>query len=180
MTAPRFDDLITIGRVVKPQGRRGEVAVVPLSDTPDRFEALSRVFVPGPDGAAREIAVESAWPHQGRFVVKLQGVDSIDDAEEYRGLDLRIAEEDVPALPPGSYYHYQLKGLEVVDVDGRRVGRVEDLLETGGAMVLVIRDPLPEGVRETLIPLADEFVKSVDVVAHRAVVRLPEFVNAQG
>jgi 16S rRNA processing protein RimM len=178
MSTVRFDDLVTIGRVVKPQGRHGEVAVEPLSDTPDRFEALERVFVPGPHGSAREVVVEDVWPHQGRFVLKLRGVDSIDAAEGYRGLDLRIAEEDLPALPPGSYYHHQLKGLEIVDERGDRVGRVEDLLETGGAIVLVVRDPLPTGVRETLIPLADAFVKSVDLVAHRAVVHLPEFVDA--
>jgi 16S rRNA processing protein RimM len=173
----RWDDLITIGRAVKPQGRKGEIAVEPMTDRLDRFAAERRVFVPGPQGVPREAEIESSWPHKGRFVVKLRGVDSIDEAEAYRGLELRIAEDELPALPPGSYYHYQLKGLEVVDEAGRAVGRVADLLETGAAIVLVIRD----GERETLIPLADEFVRSVDVAAGRAVVRVPEMRDhAQG
>jgi 16S rRNA processing protein RimM len=170
-----FADLVTIGRVVKPQGRRGEILVEPLSDDPERFPGLRQAFVPGPDGTARAVTVTSCWPHKGRFVLKLEGVDSIDDAEGYRGLDLRIGEDELPELPAGSYYHYQLKGLEVVDVEGRVVGRVHDLLETGAAIVLVIRSAQQV---ETLIPLADEFVRSVDVGGGRMVVRVPEMMNA--
>jgi 16S rRNA processing protein RimM len=170
-----FDQLVTIGRAVKPQGRHGELAVEVLTDFPERFDSLRKVFVPGPSGGAREVEVEAARPHKGRMLVKLRGVDSIDAAEAYRGMDLRIAEDDLARLPAGSYYHYQLKGLEVVDAaSGQVVGRVEDLLETGAAMVLVIRGE----AGETLIPLADEFVKSVDLPAHRMVVRVPETLNA--
>jgi 16S rRNA processing protein RimM len=169
-----FDQLVTIGRAVKPQGRHGEIAVEVLTDFPERFDSLRKVFVPGPSGVAREVEVEKTWPHKGRVIVKLRGVDSIDAAEAYRGVDLRISEDDVAELPAGSYYHYQLKGLSVVDAAGGAVGRVEDLLETGAVTVLVIR-----GDRgETLIPLADEFVKSVDLGAGRMMVRVPETLNA--
>jgi len=168
-----FSEMVTIGRAIKPQGRRGEIVVEPLSDRPDRFTHLTHVFVPGEGGAARKVAVSSTWPHKGRVVVKLEGVDSIDAAEGYRGLELRISEADLAALPAGSYYHHELRGLDVVDEKGRAVGRVEDLLETGAATVLVIR---AEG-RETLVPLAEGFVLSVDVPARRAVVHLPELAR---
>jgi 16S rRNA processing protein RimM len=168
-------DMVSIGRAVKPQGRHGEIVIQPLSDRPDRFETLSRVYVPGPAGETREMAVTSSWPHKGRWVLKLSGVDSIDDAEKLRNLELRIPEEELEALPPGSYYHHQLRGVTVVDESGRTIGVVHDLLETGAAIVLVIRD----GERETLIPLAEEFVRSVDVAARRAVVRVPEVIDAQ-
>ena len=130
MTAP-FRDLVIIGRVVKPQGRKGEVLAETFTDRPDRFPSLRRVFVPGPGDEAREVRVTSCWPHKGRFVLKIEGVDSIDDAERYRGLELRIAEEELAALTEGSYYHHQLRGLEVEDEKGRALGRVADLLETG-------------------------------------------------
>ena len=58
MTA--FQDLVLVGRVVKPQGRHGEVAVVPLSDRPDRFPTLRRAFVPAPGGGARELRVKES------------------------------------------------------------------------------------------------------------------------
>ena len=172
-----FRDLVAIGRVVKPQGRKGEVLTQPFSDRPDRFPSLRRAFVPGPEGGAREVRVTSCWPHKGRFVLKLEGVDSIDDAERYRGLELRIAEEELAPLPAGSYYHHQLRGLQVEDPGGAVLGTVADLMETGGeATVLVVRGA--QG--EILIPLADSFVKRVDLAAGRLVVVKPELFVARG
>jgi len=164
-----FDDLVAIGRVVKPQGRRGEVLTEPLSDRPERFPSLRTAYVPGLGGFAREVAVTSCWPHKGRFVLKFEGVDSIDDAERFRGMELRIGEESLAPLPEGSYYHHQLRGLEVHDQSGRPLGRVADLLETGSAPVLVVRGA--EG--ETLVPLAESFVKVVDVAGGRMIVAYP-------
>jgi 16S rRNA processing protein RimM len=163
--------MVAIGRVVKPQGRKGEVVVAPLSDRPDRFPSLRRAYVPGPGGEAREVRVASCWPHKGRFVLKLEGVDSIEQAEAYRGLEMRIGEEELEVLPPGSYYHHQLKGLKVEDPEGRALGTAVDILETGGeAPVLVVRGT----GGEVLIPLAEAFVRAVDLQAGRLVVAIPE------
>jgi 16S rRNA processing protein RimM len=119
--------------------------------------------------------VTSCWPHKGRFVLKLAGVDSIDAAEAYRGAELRIGEDELAALPEGSYYHHQLRGLQVEDGQGRGLGTVEDLLRTGaGADVLVVRG----AAGETLIPLATDFVQRVDLEQGRVIVRPPEYVNA--
>jgi 16S rRNA processing protein RimM len=166
--------LVAIGRVVKPQGRKGEVAVEPFSDRPDRFPALRGAWVPGPDGAPREVTVTGCWPHKGRFVLKLDGVDSIDAAEALRGLELRIDEGELETLPEGSYYHHQLRGLRVEDDAGRPVGQVEDILETGGeAPVLVVRGPRGE----TMVPLATSFIRRVDIPGGRLVVAVPELVD---
>ena len=162
MSAPAFDELVAIGRVVKPQGRKGEVLVEPLSDRPERFPGLRRAFLPGPGTGAREVAVDGFWPHKGRVVLKLRGVDSIDDAERLRGLELRIPETELPDLPAGSYYHHQLVGLRALDPQGRELGRVESIWETGGeAPVLVVRG----AAGETLVPLAERLVPAIDLVA---------------
>jgi 16S rRNA processing protein RimM len=167
----RFSDYIAIGRVVKPQGRKGEVLVEPLSDRPGRFPGLRRVFLPGPAETPREVAVDDVWPHKGRFVVKLAGIDSIDAAETLRGLDFRIPEEELEKLPEGSYYHHQLKGLEVEDEKGGPIGVVMGILEAGGeAPVLEIRGP----GGELLLPLAEPFVRKVDLQGGRLVVVRPE------
>jgi 16S rRNA processing protein RimM len=166
-----FADLVTIAQVIKPQGRKGEVLAKPLSDRPDRFTSLRRAFVPGAAGLAREVVVSSAWPHKDRWVLKLEGVDSIDDAERLRGVELRVGEEDLLALPEGSYYHHQLRGLRVEAPGGEVIGKVEDLLETGGgAVVLVVRGP----GGERLIPLAAPFIDSVEPHNGRLVARAPE------
>lgn len=171
-----FADLVLVGRVVKPQGRHGEVAVAPLSDRPDRFPTLARVCLPAAGGAARELAVERVWPHKGRFVLKLEGIDSIEAAESLRGLELRISEQELAPLPAGSFYHHQLTGLQVVDLGGRTLGELQQVLETGGAApVLVVRGPQGE---ETLLPFAAEFVREVDLAGRRLVVRAPEYAVA--
>lgn len=172
---PEFSDLVLIGRVVKPQGRHGEVAVEPVSDRPDRFPTLVRCFVQAPGGALRELAVERCWPHKQRFVLKLAGVDSIEQAETLRGAELRIAESELQALPEGSYYYHQLTGLQVDDEQGAAIGVVESVMETGAeTRVLVVRGP--EG--ETLLPFAAAFVRSVDLARGRIVAARPEYAVA--
>jgi 16S rRNA processing protein RimM len=170
-----FADLVLVGRVVKPQGRRGEVAVEAFTDRPDRFPTLVRAFVPGPSGEPREVRVEGAFPHKGRYVLKLAGIDSIDAAETLRGLELRIPEGDLERLPEGSYYHHQLAGLAVVDEAGASLGAVEDVVETAAdTRILVVRGP--EG--ETLLPFADAFVREVDLEGRRIVAVRPEYLVA--
>jgi 16S rRNA processing protein RimM len=171
-----FDELVAIGRIDRPQGRRGEVVVTPFSDRPDRFPNLRRAFAPGPGGSIRELRVTSSWPHKRRWVLKLDGIDSIDAAEGLRGLELRIGEEELAPLPEGSYYDHQLKGLEVVDAaGGERLGVVRDLIETGGVPVLAV----DTGSGESLIPLAERFVRQVDLAAGRMLVCPPEFEDAE-
>jgi len=170
-----FRDLVLVGRVVKPQGRHGEVAVEPLSDRPDRFPTLRRAFVQAPGDGAREIRVVGCRPHKGRFVLAIEGISTIDEAETMRGLELRIEENDLAVLPEGSYYHHQLRGLRVEDEAGTEMGVVDDVVETGAeARVLVVRGS--EG--ETLLPFAADFVRVVDLARGRLVAHRPEYVVA--
>jgi 16S rRNA processing protein RimM len=172
--APRFEDLVVIGRLVRPQGRRGEVLAEPLSDREGRFAGLKRVFVEAGGGASRETQVTSVWPHKGRWVLKLAGCDSIDEAERQRGLRLGLPEEELGPLPAGSFYHHQIRGLAVVGEGGEALGRVEDVWETGAALVLVVRD----GRSERLVPFAAPFIRDVRLGEGRLVVRLLETVDA--
>jgi 16S rRNA processing protein RimM len=170
-----FRDLVLVGRVVKPQGRHGEVAVAPLTDRPDRFPTLRRAFVPATGGEAREVRVAGCRPHKGRFVLAIEGVSTIDEAETLRGLELRIAEADLAPLPAGSFYHHDLVGLRAVDDGGAAIGAVTDVVDTGAeTRVLVVRGP--DG--ETLLPFAEGFVKAVDLAGGRIVVLRPEYVVA--
>jgi 16S rRNA processing protein RimM len=173
--SPAFADLVLVGRVLKPQGRKGEVKVQPVSDREDRFPKLERAFVPAPGGGSREVKVEGCWAHKGHFVLKLAGVDSITQAETLRDAELRIPESELETLPPGSYYYHQLTGLRVVDQQGGELGVVETLMETGAeTRVLVVRG----AAGETLLPFALDFVKAVDLARGVLVVVRPEYVDA--
>jgi 16S rRNA processing protein RimM len=168
-----FAELVTIGRVVKPQGRKGEVLVESLSDRQDRFPTLRRVYLEAPSGGARAVAVAGCWRHKGRYVLKLDGVDGIAAAEALRGSELRISERELEPLPEGSYYHHQLRGLRV-RAGERELGAVAEVLDTGaGAAVLVVRG----AGGELLVPFAAGFVRRVDLEARRIEVLPAETVE---
>lgn len=168
-------EVVTIGRLIRPQGRKGELLVEPLSDRPERFASLRAALIETPDGGFERKAVTDSWPHQGRFVLKLEGVDSIDDAEKLRGRALGIDEAELQPLPQGSYYHHQLVGLRAQDRAGRALGSVERVLETGGVPVLQI----VSAAGELLLPLADSFVVDVDVEKGTLTAVVPETVEAR-
>jgi 16S rRNA processing protein RimM len=173
---PAFSDLMVIGRFARPQGRHGELVTEPLSDRPERFTTLDRVFVESQDGTAREEHVTAVWPHKGRYVLKLAGIDSIEAAERLRGRRLALCEAQIPPLPCGSYYHHQLRGLRVFDEGGVELGVVADLWETGAPLILVVRGG--EGDVERLLPFAEPFIVAVQPEQGRLVVRLLETVDA--
>ena len=159
--SPKEDaDSVTIGIVLRPHGIRGEVVVEPLTDNEDRFASLEDVRVVRPSGSSVRLKVASLFPHKGRLVIQFEGITSIEDAETLRAAELRIPVASLPALPAGSYYHHELRGLDVRVESGASIGTVTDLWETGATPVLVIHD---EKARETLLPLVDAFIIEVDV-----------------
>lgn len=166
------DRLVAVGRLARTHGRHGELAVDPLTDFPDRFVELERVFVEGAEGAApMSLRIEALRFHKGRPLVKLEGVSSIEAAEALRGREIRIPERDLVPLPEGSFYHFQMCGLTVADRSRGEIGVVEDVLETGGTDVLVVRGS--DGA-ETLVPLCEEIVRKVDPVNGRIDIEAPE------
>ncbi|MBN2368853.1 MAG: 16S rRNA processing protein RimM [Vicinamibacteria bacterium] len=169
-----FSELVVIGQVVRPQGRFGELLVESLSDRPERFPSLRRAFMESPPEGAEEVRVVSCRPHGKRWVLKLSGVEGIDGAARLRGRKLAIPEADLAPLPDGFFYHHQLRGLVVESGSSETLGRVEDVVETGAATVLVIRD----GSREILVPFAESFIRSVRLDEGRIVVALQKVVDA--
>jgi len=163
VTPPREEaDFVTIGVILRPHGIHGEVVVEPLTDNDDRFRSLEEVRVIRPNGTARMLRVSSLFPHKSRLVVQFAGVEDMDQAETLRNAELRVPMSALPELPTGSYYHHELKGLDVVDETGREIGKVSEIWDTGATPVLIIHDAAK---RETLFPLVDAFVVSVDVKA---------------
>ena len=112
------------------------------------------------------------------IVVKLKGIDDRDLARMYSGAEIRVPLAELPDLPEGEFYWYQLEKLDVVTVEGERLGKVDHLLETGSNDVLIVRaDDASIDQRERLIPyLPDQVVREVDLAAGRLLVDWdPEF-----
>ena len=131
-------EFVTLARVVKTQGRRGEVAVDVHSDVPDRLHAGLRVFALNEDDQRRELMIEDAWPHKDFLVLKLRGIDSISDAEALIGSELQVPLSERAELQPGAIYVSDLVGCALLDRN-REVGIVTEVrFGAGEAPLLVV------------------------------------------
>jgi len=169
------DAFVTLARVVKTQGRRGEVAVEVHTDIPDRLKAGLRVLALAEDGRRRELQIEDAWPHKDWLVLKFDGVDSISDAELLIGCELQVPLSERAHLDPGAAYVSDLVGCAVLDcrteVRGREVGVVTDVRFGAGEAPLLV---IGAGKSEIEIPYAQEFLVRVDLEHKRIEMNLPE------
>lgn len=170
MTTPDWDAMVTVGRIVRPQGRRGEVVVEAETDFgSERFCSGATLWVHRA-GAVTTIDVESSWPHQGRWVLKLAGVGSIDEAEAWRDVELRVPADRLHPLGEGAYYVHDLVGCRVHTAAGASVGEVAGVDFGSGTPVLVVTSE----DREVLVPLAEPICRRIDIGAKVIVIDPPE------
>lgn len=166
-----------MARVLRPQGRRGEVACEILTDFPERLTRLSSVLLWDGKGEPRSVAVRSCWlshSRGGQAIFHFEGSDSISDAEKLAGLEVQIPFADRVELPRGTYYISDLIGCEVRVANGTPAGVVIDVQFTGeglaGTPIIVLDSPNGE----LLVPLAEEICTSIDTAAKRIIIAPPE------
>jgi 16S rRNA processing protein RimM len=167
---PRF---LAIARIVRSQGRKGEVAAEILTDFPERFGQTRQVFLEDPGGEPRACKLEATWEHKGRIILKLAGIDSISAAGGLRGRLVMVAREDGQVMPPHRYFIWELTGCQVfTEREGtrREIGKVTDVESTAGADLLHVATPSGE----VLIPFAQEICKTIDPDAKYIVIDPPE------
>lgn len=165
-----WDDLILVGIVARAHGNKGDVIVNPHSDfVEERFVPGASFHMRLGNGPVRQVDVVSARIHQGRPVVRFEGISSMTEAEALRDAELRIAPADQAPLPEGSFYHHQLIGCLVTTADGEEIGRVVGVEGEMARSRLLVDGPR----RRVEIPLADELC-TVDIEKRRITARLPE------
>lgn len=162
------EDLILVGRIARAHGNKGQVIVNPETDFPDERFAAGVTLLVGEQAEPRTI-VASRF-HQGRPVIALEGVDTMDDAEALAGAELKVAGGNRVPLPEGTYYRHDLVGCIVQDTEGRLIGEVAAVEGPIEASRLVIN--APHG--EVLIPLAADICVEIDPEAKRIRVAAPE------
>ncbi|HUK71264.1 MAG TPA: ribosome maturation factor RimM [Streptosporangiaceae bacterium] len=162
--------LLVVGRIGRPHGVRGEVAVDVRTDDPGQRFASGCVLATQPE-ALGPLTVVAARPHAGGLIVSFAGISDRDEAQQVRGTWLVIDSADVPAPDdPDEYNDYQLIGLDVVTVAGRHVGTVADVRHHGQDL-LVVRTA--SGAAEILVPFVAAIVPEVDVRAGRLLIDPP-------
>ncbi len=158
--APRF---LTIGEVVGSWGVKGEVKVTIVTEFPERFAKLTKVHL---DESPFEI--ESHRFHKRMVILKLKGVDSIDEAEKLRGKLVEVPLSEAVPLTDEHYYHYQIVGLDVWTKDGKFIGKVEDILTSPANDVYLVRESASK--KEVLIPAIEDVVLEIDLQRGRIVI----------
>jgi 16S rRNA processing protein RimM len=164
-----LEPLISIARIVKTRGIRGEVVGELLTDFPERFQSLTQVHL---TSASLHLSaeIEDRWFHQGRVILKFAGWDSPEAARTLVGCEVQIPQSERVELPEDTYFDSDLEQCRVLE-QGREIGRVTSVWRVGGsASTLVVED---EHGQEFLVPFVAEFVISVDLPARRIEVRLP-------
>lgn len=167
---------VTVARILRPHGRRGEVAAEILTDFPERLKRLSSVNLWDERSEPRHIAIRSCWLSQsrgGQAIFHFEGSHSISDAEKLVGLQVQIPFAARMKLPSGSYYITDLVGCEVREKDGAAIGRVRDVQSTGEVVVGTPNLVVDSSGGELLIPLAKEICVRVDTAARCIDVVLP-------
>jgi 16S rRNA processing protein RimM len=157
------------GRVVKPHGLAGDVAVEILTDFPHRFRPGLSLVLRTPEGELRPARIASVRAHGRRALVRFDGVDGPEAAEALRGVDLCALPGDVPERPEGFVFHWEVEGCEAVDASGRRLGRVKELVDVGGRALLTIETT--RGPRD--VPFSYPIVTRVDLKGKRIVLDPP-------
>ncbi|WP_462326278.1 ribosome maturation factor RimM [Desulfobaculum sp.] len=188
-------DLVVIGEVTKPHGLRGEVCIRSYADSPSLFDQLSAVYLrPGPQAEEaeeptppprkgrgrrpmrprkprlRRYSVVSWRSHKGAVLVTFEGVADRTAAEALRGYEMLVREADLPELTDEELYLYQIEGLSVVLEGGEALGTVREVQMPAGQELWAI--DTPDG-REVLFPVAEEFVRDVDLDARVVVIAPP-------
>ncbi len=163
------DEFVTLARVVKTQGRIGEVGAEVHTAAPDRFQTGLHLSILMKSGDRRELDVEDAWPHKGLVILKFQGIETIDDAETLIGSELQVPASDRAQLEPGWNYVSDLVGCKVWDGD-REIGGVKDVVFGAGEAPLLI----VSGKSEYEIPFAEAYLVEVDAGHKEIRMKLPE------
>ncbi|MEO5358270.1 MAG: ribosome maturation factor RimM [Nitrospirae bacterium YQR-1] len=156
---------IEVGKILKPHGLKGEMRAV-LDLTFADFES----FFIERGGSVQSMAVVSIRDGTNSSLLKLAGVETIEDAAAYSGALIKIDENSLPTLPEGHYYHHEIIGLEVISTEGESIGKVEDIIDVKSNDVYVVEK---EG-REYLIPAIADVIKEIDIVEGKIVIEVIE------
>lgn len=166
----RLPERIEVGSISSPHGVQGEVAVRVESDNPERFAAGSRLFARLSTGRERSLTVTAARAHRGGLLVRFEGVETRTGAEELQGATLEVSRTAVPAAEEGAFYYFELVGCRCRDRTLGFLGVVEEVIEDGGGLLLLVAD----GERKVPVPFVRAFVDRVDIEKGQIDLALPE------
>lgn len=159
-------DYLAIGFLRRPHGVTGEIIMDLHTDFPERIKDGKKVYA----GEKYEsITIDSVRPHGNSLLIRIHGYDTPEAVGRFRNQWVYVQADEVPPLPDGQYYKYELVDLEVVDDEGNKLGTLTEIIETGANDVYIVRN---ESGKEILLPAIPSVILEVDMDARLMKVHL--------
>ncbi len=163
-------EMFTIGKIVNTHGIKGELKVLPTTDDINRFKQLEIVYVQHKE--LKEYEIETVRQHKNFVLIKLKGVNTINEGELLKNATIKINRKDSLPLEEDEYYISDLYGIEVITEEGRKLGILEDILFSAANDVYVVKTD--DNKKDILIPAIKQCIVKVDITNQQMIVRLLE------
>ena len=165
-----MEEYLEIGQIVNTNGLKGLLKVKPLTDDITRFEELETIYIQIHSQLV-EKKIEKVRYVKNMVLLKLEGIDDINEAEKYRNLYIKINRKDIKELPENSYLIVDMLKCEVYTEENELLGKMIDVLQTGSNDVYVVKN---KNGKEILLPAIKDVVKKVDIQNKKIIVKLME------
>ncbi len=157
-----------VGQIVNTFGVKGMLKVKPFTDDANRFEELKKVYICKKE-KLEEVEIEEVKYHKDMVLLKVKGIDDMNEAEKVKGLYLKIDRKNAKKLPKDTYFIADLLGLEVYSDKEELLGKVDDIFRTGANDVYVVKN---EKGKQLLLPGIPEVIKEIDLEKEKIIVHI--------
>ena len=161
---------LEIGQIVNTHGIKGMIKVKPFTDDIKEFEYFKKIYIENKSGK-KEYKIDEVKYNKNMVILKLNGIDKIEEAEKLRNSYIIISREDDVPLKENEYYIVDLLGLEVFTDEGILLGNIDDIFNTGSNDIYVVKDELG---KQILLPAISEVIKKIDIENKKIIVHLIE------
>lgn len=155
--------MISIGKVVKTQGNKGDLRGLSYLSYPDYFKELDFVFIKD-----KKLKVLHIRSYKQFIILRLKGCDSIDRGKEFIDYSIKIPKDKLKTLPSDQFYWHDIEGLTVFDEDGHLYGKIEEIIPTGSNDIFVVKNK----DKETLIPAIKDVIKEINLEKKKVIIHL--------
>ena len=163
-----MENFLEIGQIVNSYGLKGQMKIVPFTDDITRYSDLKTIYIEI-NKQLKEYKIEQVKYHKNNVLIKLEGIDDINDTEQFKNCFVKVDRENAVKLPEDTYFIVDLIGLEVFTEENVLLGKIVDVFPTGSNDVYVVKDELG---KQILLPAISEVIKNVDMPNKKMIVNL--------
>lgn len=163
---------LKVGKIVNTHSLKGEVKVISSTDfEEERFKKGSKLLITRGNQLIREVVVQSYRNHKNFLLVKFEEIDSVEEAEKLKNLQIKIDSDEVGELEENEFYFHEIIGCQVFDENDKNLGEIIDILTPGANDIWVIKG---ENGKEILIPYIEDVVKKIDITSKKVNIEVME------